>query len=124
MNSVIAMTLLAGAAAGIPPLAAPAPQAVFVPSDAAPPIAVDPLASPAQGDSRARADRQLAERVATALAEDPALGGTSIAVSASAGHVVLGGSTLDASQATRAQALARAVAGVERVSSLLVTQPR
>ncbi len=122
---MIAKILLGiAAAAATAALAQGAPergaQAVVVPSDATPPMAG--IAPPLPADSASRFDQRLAERVANALAEDPALVGASLTVAAAGGNVALSGTTLDSIQASRARQIADSIAGVGHVSSSLLTQ--
>lgn len=65
----------------------------------------------------AAADRDLANRVRSALAADAALATAGISVSAAAGTVTLSGSTTGKRQADRAMTLAQAQPGVKSVVS-------
>lgn len=82
--------------------------------------------SPAgQSEAVGISDAELAERVIARLADDPEIDATRIHVSAEDGNVWLDGEVAIDAVMQRAQALARGVPGVERLSSgLRIRAPR
>lgn len=64
-------------------------------------------------------DRELAERVADAIADEPALDGATVTVVANAGNVSITGSAESPEQAAIAEQVAREVAGPGAVSGTL-----